>query len=350
MKTLVSSFVSIFLVLPSLASTIDEPLEYTGNAAAIEARKQEMMTAVEDTDLYLTDLEGNSIEVYDPHAYWLASRIINMYGMVHSSDDCWAWMLACDDFVEEYNCRLGRRIGSSESAVIAAKEVVNMTDTGGSIGMNNAYYCLSILSLYDTVHDYHELIGRMGNSRSLLQQYYYYDFQIWYELMEAQYDLMKNYTYGAAWYTTLPTTWALDYKFWVEQRQKGLEEEMVVLNIWIDYDFVADADRVSYRKFDNLLTKISNMTCRDVAKYLTRNFFHKDEYESTYDRVRSCYDFDKIDEIVDRYDSLLVCWLQLREQIADEMPDDKKSSYHEITEQIKAQFYSDLYESSLPSL
>ena len=107
---------------------------------------------------------------------------------------------------------------------------------------------------------------------------------------------------------------------------------------------------VPARKFYKLLDEIGDMTCRDVAKQISKVFCGRDGYDLAYERVSSFYDFDRIDEIVERYRTLMVCWFQLREQIAADMPEDKQNSCRETTKQIAAQLYKDLYELSCPSL
>lgn len=355
-KKLIFSLLSLALpVFAAYAHCSEEDLAYTGKAAAIEAKKMEMMAAVEDASLYFATSEGESIKVYDPHAYWLGSRILNMYeNMVHTSDDCWAWMLACNDFVEEYNRRLGRRLGSAEAAVMAINEIIQVGGSSGSQSeMNGSYYCRSILALYETVHDYHKFINRIGDSDDtsrLLQRHYYCDFQIWYELMETQYDLMRQFTYGAAWYSALPIDWACLYMRWSETRRKGLDVEWPLAWYRLYDEIVSEEKEVPSRKFYKLLDEIGDMTCRDVSKQISKVFYDRDGYDLAYERVSSFYDFDRIDEIVERYRTLMVCWFQLREQIAADMPEDKQNSCRETTKYIAAQLYKDLYELSCPSL
>ena len=99
--------------------------DYTANATAIEQKKQEML-AVADSVGHFWFSDDTEFQSQDPHAYWLMNRMMQMVQLVKTADDDWAWMLAMNESIEEYNTRLGRKIGSVDAACNAIDELINI--------------------------------------------------------------------------------------------------------------------------------------------------------------------------------------------------------------------------------
>ena len=66
------------------------------------------------------------LDELDPHAYWLMNRMMQTVSKIRTADDCWEWMLAMKDNIQEYNARLGRKIGSVDAACNAINELMKI--------------------------------------------------------------------------------------------------------------------------------------------------------------------------------------------------------------------------------
>ena len=99
--------------------------DYTANATAIEQKKQEML-AVADSVGNFWFSDDTEFQSQDPHEYWLMKRMMHMVQSVQTADDDWAWMLAMNESIEEYNTRLGRMIGSVDAACNAIDELIDI--------------------------------------------------------------------------------------------------------------------------------------------------------------------------------------------------------------------------------
>ena len=99
--------------------------DYTANATAIEQKKQEILAVADSVgNFWFSDDTG--FQSQDPHAYWLMNRMMQMVQLIETADDDWAWMLAINESVEEYNTRLGRKIGSVDAACNAIDELIDI--------------------------------------------------------------------------------------------------------------------------------------------------------------------------------------------------------------------------------
>ena len=113
--------------IPSMVDSVGS--DYTANATAIEQKKQEML-AVADSVGNFWFSDDTEFQSQDPHAYWLMNRMMQMVQLVQTADDDWAWMLAMNESVEEYNTRLGRKIGSVDAVANAIDELINIYNAG----------------------------------------------------------------------------------------------------------------------------------------------------------------------------------------------------------------------------
>ena len=132
-------------------------VDYTRNEDAILERKAELM-AIADSSRNYWYCDDRELEEQDPHAYWLMNRMMQMMSAIRTADDCWAWMLAMNDYIQEYNARLGRKIGASDTACNAIKELITIYGAGNQPEMNTATYVKSILAHFKAVNSYYDLI------------------------------------------------------------------------------------------------------------------------------------------------------------------------------------------------
>ena len=99
--------------------------DYTANAIAIEQKKQEMLAVADSVGRFWFS-DDTEFQSQDPHAYWLMNRMMQMVLLIKTADDGWAWMLAMNESIEEYNNRLGRKIGSVDAACNAIDELIDI--------------------------------------------------------------------------------------------------------------------------------------------------------------------------------------------------------------------------------
>lgn len=162
-------------------------VDYTANATAIEQKKQEML-AVADSVGNFWFSDDTEFQSQDPHAYWLMNRMMQMVQLIETADDDWAWMLAMNESIEEYNTRLGRKIGSVDAACNAIDELINIYNAGNQPELNTASYVESILMHYKAVYAYYRLIEFIDDYKDdsdwdlQLRALYYREFKEWFDI------------------------------------------------------------------------------------------------------------------------------------------------------------------------
>ena len=122
----------------------------------IEKTKTEMLAMGDSCSFVFTG--DTELEEYDPHAYWLMNRMMQMMRTIQTAEDSWAWMLAMRESIEEYNSRLGRKHGSAEAAMMAIDELISVYGAGNQPEMNTLTYVNMITAHYRTIHEYSLLI------------------------------------------------------------------------------------------------------------------------------------------------------------------------------------------------
>lgn len=320
--------------------------DYTANATAIEQRKQEMLV-VADSVGHFWFSDDTEFQSQDPHAYWLMNRMMQMVQLVQTADDDWAWMLAMNESVEEYNSRLGRKIGSVDAAANAIDELINIYNAGNQPELNTASYVESILEHYKAVYAYYSLIEFIddydedSNWDVQLRALYYREFKEWFDLNNAVNGIMYFYTYAAAGYSALSMDLNGTFEIWSKNRLAELDIEQ---DIYWSYDwkpFSSDAKNISAKKFEKLLSYFKTRTNDTVVEEMVSDWAEKD-YDFARERTDGRFDFDKIAEMVRYYETALSNWREVREQITQMLPKEKQKSYREITKQMHTRLYNDL--------
>lgn len=323
--------------------------DYTANATAIEQKKQEML-AVADSVGHFWFSDDTEFQSQDPHAYWLMNRMMQMVQLVQAADDDWAWMLAMNESIEEYNTRLDRKIGSVDAACNAIDELINIYNAGNQPELNTASYVESILMHYKTVYAYYRLIEFIddydedSNWDVQLRALYYCEFTEWFDLNNAVNGIMYFYTYASAGYSALSMDLNGTFEIWSKGRLAELEIER---DIYWSSDwkpFESDAKSISPNKFGKLLDYFKTRKKSDVIEEFFGDLYDKKDkdYEYAEWRVGSKYDFDKIAEMLRYYETALTNWREIRDQIALMLPKEKQKSYLEITKQMHTRLYNDL--------
>lgn len=322
--------------------------DYTANATAIEQRKQEML-AVADSVGHFWFSDDTEFQSQDPHAYWLMNRMMQMVQLIKTADDDWAWMLAMNESVEEYNTRLGRKIGSVDAACNAIDELIDIYNAGNQPEMNTASYVESILMHYKTVYAYYRLIEFINDYKEdsdwdlQMRALYYREFKEWFDINNAVNGIMYFYTYATAGYSALSMDLNGTFEVWSRDRLTELEIER---NIYWSFDwepFESNAKTTTPKKFDKTLSYFKTRTNETVVKEMVADWAEKD-YDFARERIDGKFDFDKIAEMLRYYETALTNWREVREQITHMLPKEKQKSYRDITKQMHTRLYNDLVE------
>lgn len=322
--------------------------DYTANATAIEQKKQEILAVADSVgNFWFSDDTG--FQSQDPHAYWLMNRMMQMVQLIETADDDWAWMLAMNESVEEYNTRLGRKIGSVDAACNAIDELIDIYNAGNQPEMNTASYVESILMHYKTVYAYYRLIEFINDYKEdsdwdlQMRALYYREFKEWFDINNAVNGIMYFYTYAAAGYSALSMDLNGTFEVWSRDRLTELEIER---NIYWSFDwepFESNAKTTSPKKFDKTLSYFKTRINETVVKEMVADWAEKD-YDFARERIDGKFDFDKIAEMLRYYETALTNWREVREQITHMLPKEKQKSYRDITKQMHTRLYNDLVE------
>lgn len=320
--------------------------DYTANATAIEQKKLEML-AVADSVGQFWFSDDAEFQSQDPHAYWLMNRMMQMVQLIENADDDWAWMLAMNESIEEYNTRLDRKIGSVDAACNAIDELIDIYNAGNQPEMNTASYVESILMHYKTVYAYYRLIEFINDYKEdsdwdlQMRALYYREFKEWFDINNAVNGIMYFYTYAAARYSALSMDLNGTFEVWSRERQAELEIER---DIYWSFDwkpFDSNAKTTSPKKFEKTLSYFKARTNETVVEEMVSDWAEKD-YDFARERIGGRFDFDKIAEMLRYYETALANWREVREQIALMLPKEKQKSYREITRQMHTRLYNDL--------
>ena len=322
--------------------------DYTANATAIEQKKQEML-AVADSVGNFWFSDDTEFQSQDPHAYWLMNRMMQMVQLIETADDDWAWMLAMNESIEEYNTRLGRKIGSVDAACNAIDELIDIYNAGNQPELNTASYVESILMHYKAVYAYYRLIEFIDDYEEdsdwdlQLRALYYREFKEWYDINNAVNGIMYFYTYAAAGYSALSMDLNGTFEVWSRERLSELEIER---DIYWSFDwepFESNAKTTSPKKFEKTLSYFNTRTNETVVEEMVSDWAEKD-YGYARERIDGKFDFDKVAEMLRYYETALTNWCEVREQIALMLPKEKQKSYREISKQMHTRLYNDLVE------
>ena len=322
--------------------------DYTANAAAIEEKKQEMLS-IADSVGHFWFSDDTEFQSQDPHAYWLMNRMMQMVQLVRTADDDWAWMLAMNESIEEYNTRLGRKIGSVDAACNAIDELIDIYNSGNQPELNTASYVKSILMHYKTVYAYYRLIEFINDYKEdsdwdlQMRALYYREFKEWFDINNAVNGIMYFYTYATARYSALSMDLNGTFEVWSRDRLAELKIERDICDSFDWKPFKSSAKTISVKKFEKTLSYFKTRTNETIVEEMVSDWAEKD-YDFARERVDGKTDFYKVAEMLRYYETALTNWREVREQIAQMLPKEKQKSYREITKQMHTRLYNDLFE------
>ena len=322
--------------------------DYTANATTIEEKKLEMLSIADNVGHFWFS-DDTEFQSQDPHAYWLMNRMMQMVQLIKTADDGWAWMLAMNESIVEYNNRLGRKIGSVDAACNAIDELIDIYNAGNQPEMNTASYVESILMHYKAAYAYYRLIEFINDYKDdsdwdvQLRALYYREFKEWFDINNAVNGIMTFYTEAGSFHSALPMDMNGQFALWSKSRHEELQIETDILTNWECDTFSSKAEPISSEKFSEVINYIRNIIEEDIIEQKVSQWDEKD-YDFARERVQGRYNFDKIAEMLRYYETALTNWREVREQIALMLPKEKQKSYREITKQMHTRLYNDLVE------
>ena len=213
--------------------------------------------------------------------------------------------------------------------------------------MNTASYVESILMHYKTVHAYYRLIEFIDDYDEnsdwdvQLRALYYREFKEWFDINNAVNGIMYFYTYAAAHYSALSMDLNGTFEIWSKNRLAELEIERDIYWSYHWKTFESDVKVISPKKFKKTLSYFKTRTNETVIEEMVLDWAEKD-YDFAQKRIDGKFDFDKVAEMLRYYETALVNWREVREQIALMLPKEKQKSYREITKQMHTRLYNDL--------
>ncbi len=254
---------------------------------------------------------------------------------ISSVDECFAWMKAVNDSVMVYNKRIGRKAGRRASQTMAIEDMREYIDpmSGGSQYEMNLYtYYEALLSFYKTVNMYNRLIADVENES--LKNLLYDDFKAWYRITNEQNYLLNHYTYRGARYSSLPIDINETYKTWVDNR---FDELVVCRNIL-----------VKGASFNSASAVIPSDSITRFVNGVIRYWMGAIDPEREKEYIRSVRagtykdlpDREPLHKSALEFESALSDWLEVRENIASQLPLEQRESYMALTRQVYGRFYA----------
>lgn len=319
----------------------DKAGRYTANAKAIERRKQEML-AIDDSIACFMFSYDTEFQAEDPNAYWLLNRMMLMVQLVETADDGWAWMLAMNKCIEEYNNRLVHKICSVDAACDAISELNDKYEGGNQPEINTATYVGSILMHYKATYVYYRLIESIDDHNKdsdwddRLKALYYREFKEWFDLNNAANGIMCFYSYAPARYSSVSVDINCTFEEWSKERLAELKLERDIYCSTNDLQpFESNAEDISSNEFNMLLddfkSRVNTTGVEDVSE---SEDSERDDDEGDF--------YVKTAKMLRYYETALTNWREVREQITQMLPKEKQKSYREITKQIHTRLYVEL--------
>lgn len=360
MKPLTSrTFASLLFLAFFVSASAYSPQEkisisdYISNATYVEVKKSDMMKMSSYTHnfAYVDDAE---FESQDPSAYWLMNRMLQTSQSIESADDAWAWEMMVDESIREYHRRLGRKDGSDKLALLAVEELMGSYYAGNQWQMNCACGVMSWVAYYDTLSSYYRYIHYFKDcdltpeQNKWIKGLLYLEYTEWFNMNKAMKELLLEYTVAAAGYSALPMQISCTHDKWASDRNKELEIERCIDDGFGWKPYSTQAEEVSVEKFDELVAFYKGINKKAIIKQYIASWGGAEttakDYKEAKDRIGNSFDCAKISKIAERYALAISNWRDMREWIAETLPEEKRSSYRALTRQIHTRLYNELLE------
>ena len=346
MRTILTTLAAVMLLTsngPAYSQAAEEHTDTDPVTEVIIGKKNAMLAVCDTTSDFIFSGDYELADA-DPHAYWLMSRMMEAMTMIQYADDGLAWALAMNENVKEYGRRIDRDIyeeDAEDAAAIAVNHLMNIYSAGNQPEINTASYVDAIVAVYRTTNEYIRLMRIYSDEP--LGELLYREYSEWFDLNNAVNGIMTFYTYGAAHYSALPMDINGHLRHWSERRLEELELEREIF--WHDgeYRFPDRCTKVSLRKYERLLEEFKNIRVQDVVKYVVSEWEEKD-YDFAWEVFGEAFDFELILYMHCLYDVALHKWLDVREEIAICLGEERGEAYREMTARVTSRLYEELKE------
>lgn len=348
--TLTTLFLSVSGTQQAKACALEEPAVVDTLKTImpkIENIKKTMLEMGDSCNFYFSG--DTELEEYDPHAFWLMNRMMQMVQMIQTADDGWAWMLAMDECIVEYNSRLGRKLGSAEAAMMAIDGLISIYNAGNQPQLNTATYVNMITAHYRAMHEYSMVMEAIKDYNDdndddiRLMNLYYREYCAWFDINNAINGLMYFYSFGMARYSSLPMDLNGAFEIWSDERRKELKIEGDICDSYSWKPFKSDSKKTSERKFNRLIEYFKERDVENVTRELIEEWY-EDDHEYAREKVCENIDFDKVNEMILYYETAMKEWRKAREEITLKLPKERRKSYKDATKQTHTRLYNDLKE------
>lgn len=346
MKTIMKAIAALMLLTGGYHADRLNAQEHaaTDSVTADIMRIRDEMLVVCDTTTNFMFSGDDKLTAADPHAYWLMSRMMETMTMIQYADDGLAWALAMKKNVKEYGRSIDRDIyeeDAEDAAATAINHLMNIYSAGNQPEINTASYVDAIVAVYRTTNEYIRLM-RIYNGEPL-GELLYREYSEWFDLNNAVNGIMTFYTYGAAHYSALPMDINGHLRRWSERRLEELELEREIF--WHDgeHRFPDRCTKVSLRKYERLLEEFKSIRVQDVVKDVVSEWKEKD-YDFAWEVFGEAFDFELILYMHCLYDVALHKWLDVREEIAICLGEERGEAYREMTARVTSRLYEELKE------
>lgn len=127
------------------------------------------------------------------------------------------------EYEQEQVQKLDGSVEKRLEEVRALKQKLHHYEAGSQQELNAYSHLEYNESYYSTAVKYYRLVNDVHN---IVLDYLYYDeFAAWDKIVDAQYIIMRDYTYRAAYHTAAPMEMNEELAYWTEARGKELDIE-----------------------------------------------------------------------------------------------------------------------------
>lgn len=289
-----------------------------------------------DTLSFSLFFDDEELQAMDPHAFWLVDRMMHMYEKVETARDNWDWMQAVNGCVVQYNGRLGRMIGSSEMALLAIEELMDVYCNGGQASMNTAAYVFNVLADYRTTFEYCRLVSLLNDDNGKLGELYFKEYCEWYNMNRALHSLMCSYTYALARYSARSMDVNGISEAWFAERLELLKKECSLICFGVEDSLKASDKSVGVQDLVPLLEYYKGRTGQVLIDEIVEEGLDVELYRPG---IEQGYNYELVLRNVSDFESAFVAWGDVRESVALMLPVDKQPYYKALTGRIQCLLY-----------
>ncbi len=306
----------------------------------MENKKQELLSVADSLINSYSYFDDSELRSSNPDLYQLIDRIFIMYDEANTAEDRWAWMLAVNESVDEYNLRLERQDITYDSVVQEIIYFMGGYFCGTQGEMNMASYVVMLLDMYRAILKYNFLIESLTSKEASLAELYFEEYRRWFDITTSLWYIKSSYTHAFDTYTSLALEINMEVSSWLTKRCEELDVENAYIKGMLKKATSKESKSVSEAKFDTLIAFFKSRTEQNViADYAVREELSIEEVK---ERIGDMYLEEEVLEKVSLFESALKNWLIVRENIAKKLDSKAGKLYRNMTNQIYTNLYNDL--------